>query len=78
MLQAIGAAHGKSPVHVALRFLLQRGRVVIPKAASAKNRRANLEIFDFELSEAEVAQIGGLARTDGRLIEPPWAPDWDA
>lgn len=77
VLQRIGAAHGKSPAQVALRYLVERNRVVIPKASSAKNRRENLAIFDFSLSDAERAEIATLARPDGRLIEPPWAPTWD-
>lgn len=76
-LQEIGRAHGRSPAQVTLRWLIQQeGVVAIPKAARATHRRANLEVFDFELSGAEMARISGLDRGK-RLIDPPFGPDWD-
>ena len=76
-LQAIGAAHGKNPAQVALRWLVQQGRVAaIPKAASAEHRASNFAIFDFTLSDDEMAQISNLAR-DERLVDPDWAPAWE-
>lgn len=76
-LREIGAAHGKSPVQVTLRWLLQQDRVAaIPKAASAEHREANLDVFDFELSPDEVRRIDGLARGE-RLVDPAGGPDWD-
>ena len=76
-LQSIGAAHGKSPVQVTLRWLLQQDQVVpIPKAASADHRAANIDIFDFELTEDEMAQISALHRGE-RRVDPHFAP-WAA
>lgn len=73
-LKEIGQRHGKSPVQVVLRWLLQQENVAaIPKAASAEHRRTNLEIFDFALSDDEMAEIGSLAR-DERVVDPAWAP----
>lgn len=60
VLQQIGAAHGKTPAQVALRWLVQQGASVIPKAASNEHRRANLAIFDFALSTEEMAAIDAL------------------
>jgi 2,5-diketo-D-gluconate reductase B len=77
VLREIGTAHGKSPAQVALRWLLDQPNVAaIPKASSREHRSANLEVFDFELSDAERGRIAGLER-GLRTIAPSWAPDWD-
>jgi diketogulonate reductase-like aldo/keto reductase len=77
VLRSIAEAHGKSPVQVTLRWLLQQSRVAaIPKAASAEHRRANLELFDFELSTAEMTSIHDLAR-EQRLVDPAGGPAWE-
>lgn len=76
-LSAIGQEHGKTPVQVALRWLVQQQRVAaIPKASSAAHRRSNFEIFDFELSEEEMTRIHALARSQ-RLVSPADSPVWD-
>jgi 2,5-diketo-D-gluconate reductase B len=77
-LARIGRAHGKSAAQVALRWLVQQDRVAaIPKATTAAHRRANFEIFDFELSPQEVASIDAMER-GGRIVTPPWSPDWES
>ena len=48
-LAAIGAAHGKSAAQVALRWILQQGLSVIPKAGSNEHRQSNWDVFDFSL-----------------------------
>jgi len=61
-LRAIGARHGKSAAQVALRWLIQHPQVVaIPKSADPKRQRQNLEIFDFELTAEEMAELDRLA-----------------
>lgn len=76
VLREIAGAHGKTPAQVALRWLLQQpGVAAIPKAASHRHRAANIDLFDFTLSEEEMTRIGGLARNE-RLVNPGWAPDW--
>jgi diketogulonate reductase-like aldo/keto reductase len=40
--------------------------------------RANFAIFDFELSDAEMAGIAELGSPKGRLVDGGFAPDWDA
>lgn len=78
VLAAIGRAHGKSPAQVTLRWLLQQERVAaIPKAAAPEHRRANLEVFDFRLSDDEMAAIDDLERGQ-RLIDPHFAPAWES
>ena len=76
-LQRIGEAHGKSPAQVALRWLLhQEGVMVVPKATTEAHLAANLDVFDFSLTDEQRAEIDGLARGE-RLISPDWAPNWE-
>ena len=79
MLARIGERHGKTAGQVALRWLLQQdGVTAIPRSSREANAKANLEIFDFALSEAEMAEIAALARPDGRRVDPAdIAPRWD-
>ena len=77
-LKEIGAKYGKSGVQVTLRWLIQQdGVMAIPKSGSPKNAAANFNIFDFELSDDDMAKIFALASPDGRLIDPSFAPKWD-
>ncbi|MUL43689.1 aldo/keto reductase [Streptomonospora sp. PA3] len=62
------AAHGVTPAQVVLRWHVQIGALPIPKSADAQRQQENLDVFGFELSDAEVAAISGLAREDGRLF----------
>jgi 2,5-diketo-D-gluconate reductase B len=74
-LRTIGAAHGKTGAQVALRWLLDQDVAVVPKATSREHLAANLDVFDFSLTDAQRRQIDGLARGE-RLVSPPFAPDW--
>ena len=60
MLASIGAAHGKSIAQVVLRWLLQRGIVCIPKSVKRERMEQNFDVFDFSLTDAEMAQIKAL------------------
>ncbi|MBD2847340.1 aldo/keto reductase [Paenibacillus sp. IB182496] len=60
VLQEIGARHGKSPAQVILRWDVQNGVVVIPKSGHPERIRSNAAIFDFELTDEEMAQIDAL------------------
>jgi 2,5-diketo-D-gluconate reductase A len=59
-LSAIGAAHGKSVAQVVLRWLIQRDVVVIPKSVRPDRMRENIDVFDFELSDHEMARIASM------------------
>jgi 2,5-diketo-D-gluconate reductase A len=59
-LSGIASAHGKSVAQVVLRWLTQRDVVVIPKSVRPERMRENLDIFDFQLSDDEVARIADL------------------
>jgi diketogulonate reductase-like aldo/keto reductase len=78
-LARIGERHGKSVGQVALRWLIQQdGVAAIPRSSREAGAKANLEIFDFDLSEAEMAEIFALAHPGGRQVEMPgFAPRWD-
>jgi diketogulonate reductase-like aldo/keto reductase len=56
----IAKAHGKTPAQVMLRWHLQQGRSVIPKSTKPERIAENIDVFDFELSAAELAAIDAL------------------
>jgi 2,5-diketo-D-gluconate reductase A len=60
VLAEIGERHRKSPVQVVLAWHLRQGLVVIPKASHEDRLRANLDVFDVELTADDVRQIDGL------------------
>lgn len=64
VLAAIGANYGKSPAQVALRWLIQRGIVAIPKSTHKERMAANFDIFDFALSDADMQAIAALNQQD--------------
>ena len=74
-LKAIGKEHGKTGAQVALRWLLEQEILVVPKATSGRHLAANLEVFDFALTDEQRAAISGLARGE-RLVNPPFGP-WE-
>jgi 2,5-diketo-D-gluconate reductase A len=59
-LSEIGAAHGKSVAQVVLRWLIQRDVVVIPKSVRPERMRENIDVFDFELANEEMARIAAM------------------
>jgi diketogulonate reductase-like aldo/keto reductase len=78
VLQKMGAKYGKSAAQVALRWLVQQGYIALSKTAKPERVAENFAIFDFALTEPDMAAIGKLARRDGRLVSPPGlAPAWD-
>ena len=74
-LKAIGESHGKTAAQVALRWLLDQDTLVVPKATRTSHLAANLEVFDFALSDEQRDAITGLARGE-RLVAPPFGP-WE-
>lgn len=66
LLAAIAQRHGRSVGQIILRWHVQLGAVPLPKAASDERQLENLALFDFSLSDADMAQIATLARPDGR------------
>ena len=66
VLTGIGAKYGKSSAQVALRFLLQSDVVVIPKSTHKERMQQNLDLFDFALTEEDMAAIRQL--DEGRSL----------
>jgi 2,5-diketo-D-gluconate reductase A len=60
VLLGIAERHGVSTAQVVIRWHLQQGMVVIPKSATASRIRSNLDVFGFELDDADLAAIAGL------------------
>lgn len=61
-------AHGVTPGQVILRWHRQLGSLPLPKSGTPERQTANLDVFGFELSDAEMDAITGLGREDGRLF----------
>lgn len=66
----IAERHGKTPAQAILRWHLQIGNVVIPKSVTPQRIHENLDVFDFELNEEELATIGDLD-SGGRIGPNP-------
>ena len=77
-LERIGKAHGKNAAQVSLRYLVQMGVCSIPRTDKPDHLKANLDVFDFKLSDAEMADLKKLNATNMRVVSPPHAPVWDA
>lgn len=79
VLGEIGRAHGKTHAQVALRWLIQQPMVAaVPRPLEEKHIEEDLDVFDFTLSEAEMARISALRRRNIRIADPPErAPKWD-
>lgn len=60
VLEAIGKKYGKSVAQVALRWLSQRDVIIIPKSTHVERMEQNLDIFDFTLSDEDMAEIARL------------------
>lgn len=60
VLVGIGKKYGKSSAQVALRYLIQRDVIVIPKSTHIERMRQNMEVFDFALADDDMAAIAAL------------------
>lgn len=68
ILTTIGAKYGKSAAQVGLRYLIQRGIVVIPKTVHQERMRQNFDVFDFNLSDEDMAEILTLDQGESLFI----------
>ncbi|MFP3462409.1 aldo/keto reductase [Arthrobacter globiformis] len=62
VIGALAAEHKVSPAQVVLRWQIQLGNITIPKASSAARMRENLDVFGFELSALDMADLEALER----------------
>ena len=69
MLKVIADRHGKSIPQIILRWHTQLGAIPIPKASSDARQIENLSLFDFTLTDDDMAKIATLARPDGRIAD---------
>ena len=69
VLARIGAAHEKTAAQISLRYLVQQNIVVIPRTSKLERLTENAALFDFALSDEEMAEIAALANPDGRLVD---------
>lgn len=77
-IRGIARRHGKNEVQVALRWLVQQDdTIAIPKTASPARLAENAAIFDFELTEDEMAAMSALGGARRRTVDPDFAPAWD-
>jgi diketogulonate reductase-like aldo/keto reductase len=70
----IAERHGRTPAQVLLRWCIERGIPVIPKSTHRERIAENGQIFDFSLSDEEIAELDALDRTGGtdRALERRW------
>ena len=71
---ALAEKYGKTPAQVLLRFLTQKGIAVIPRSTQPEHIRENFDLFDFVLTETEMAQLAALDRKEP-LIGRPETPE---
>lgn len=64
LIGELAKAHGKSPAQVILRWHVQQGNIVIPGSKTPSHIAQNIELFDFALTDEEMARIAALDRGD--------------
>ena len=79
VLGEIARVKGKTPAQVALRWSLQHDGVApLPRSSNRVRIAENLAVFDFSLTDAEMAGISALKRAGGKIADPKGrAPAWD-
>ncbi|HEX9834189.1 MAG TPA: aldo/keto reductase [Mycobacterium sp.] len=65
---SVAQAHGKTPAQVLIRWSIQLGNIVIPRSSSPERIKSNIDVFDFELSDDDMATLNGL--DDGTRFRP--------
>lgn len=69
VLKEIGEKYGKTTGQVILRWLLQRGIVVIPKSVHDARQKENIDVFDFELSADDMNKIVELDKNQSQFFD---------
>ncbi|QPF82295.1 aldo/keto reductase [Bradyrhizobium genosp. L] len=76
-LARIGDRYRKTAAQVCLRWLVQQNVSAIPRTSKLERLQENIDIFDFELSEADMREISAMGSPGGRLTNFGFAPKWD-
>src|SRR4051812_48111336 len=76
-LLRIGDRYRKSAAQVCLRWLVQQNVAAIPRTSKLERLSENFEIFDFELTDADMRLISDMGSPTGRLTDFGFAPKWD-
>lgn len=74
LVNEIGAAHGKSAAQTCVRYALQHGIVPLPKSVTPERIAANADVFDFALTDAEMAALDAMPETGYSGYHPDDAP----
>jgi diketogulonate reductase-like aldo/keto reductase len=71
---AVAERVGRTPAQVLIRWCLQRGTIVLPKSTHRERIEQNGQVFDFELSDEDMAELDALDRTGGAsaALESTW------
>ena len=76
-LLRIGHRYRKTSAQICLRWLVQQNVSAIPRTSKLERLSENIEIFDFELSDADMREISDMGSAGGRLTDFAFAPKWD-
>ncbi|KAI4526474.1 Aldo/keto reductase [Schizophyllum commune Loenen D] len=60
VIQSVAKKHGRDPAQILIRWSLQRGFVPLPKSETPSRIHSNAQVYDFELSEEDIAQLNSL------------------
>lgn len=69
VITAIAEAHGRTTAQIVLRWIVQQGIVTTPKSANPTRLAQNLALFDFTLSDTEIAALDTLGRPDPTMLD---------
>ena len=69
-MQEMAKKYNKSIAQIAIRWSLQRGYLPLPKSSHPARIKENMQVFDFELSDADVSLIAGLTGAAGLSSDP--------
>lgn len=76
-LNGLAALYGKTPAQICLRWLVQQNVIAIPRTTKVERLSENIDVFDFALSDEDMATIFALANPKGRIVDYGFAPKWD-
>jgi diketogulonate reductase-like aldo/keto reductase len=69
IIREIAFKYNKTPSQISLRWLIQKGLIVIPKASSEKHLKDNLNVFDFKLKQEDIDIIDNI-KEQKRMVDP--------